>query len=76
MDKQEVKVMLKVVTNNQPGKLSYLAVISDRTLVVESEPTVQEEPDRLELELYGYLFGAVCSAIAGAVCGLTMALML
>ena len=32
--------------------------------------------DKLDLELYGYLYSAVCCAIAGAVCGAMMALML
>lgn len=77
MDKQEVKEMLKVINDPRPAALSYLAVINDRTLVVEdAEPVVAKEPDRLNLELYGYLFGAVCCAIAGTVCGAMMALML
>lgn len=76
MDKQEVKAMLKVINDPRPAALSYLAVTSDRTLVVDSEPAGPEEPDSLDLELYGYLFGAACSAIAGAVCGAMMALML
>ena len=61
--------MLRVVEDIRPEALNYLAITSDRTLVVE-------EPGNLELELYGYLFGAVCCAIAGAVCGAMMALML
>lgn len=69
MDKQEVKEMMKVVNDPRPAALSYMAVRSDRTLVVE-------DADKLDLELCGYLFGAVCSAIAGAVCGAMMALML
>lgn len=69
--------MLRVVDDPRPATLSYLAVISNRTLVVEdAEPVVAKEPDRLNLELYGYLFGAVCCAIAGTVCGAMMALML
>ena len=77
MDKQEVKEMMKVVNDPRPAALSYMAVRSDRTLVVEdAELAVPEDADKLDLELCGYLFGAVCSAVAGAVCGLTMALML
>ena len=77
MDKQEVKEMLKVINDPRPAALSYLAVISDRTLVVEDlEPVVAKEPDKLDLELYGCLYGLICSAIPGAVCGAMMALML
>lgn len=69
--------MLRVVDDPRPATLSYLAVISNRTLVAEdAEPAVQEEADKPDLELYGHLYGLICSAVAGAVCGLTMALML
>ena len=77
MDKQEVKEMLKAINDPRPAALSYMAVRSDRTLVVEdAELVVPEEADKLDLELYGYLYSAVCCAIAGAVCGAMMALML
>ena len=79
MDKQEVKEMMKVVNDPRPAALSYLAVISDRTLVVENaEPEILQEADASTewTELICGLFIVACAAFSGAACGAAMALML
>ena len=79
MDKQEVKEMLKVINDPRPAALSYMAVRSDRTLVVEdAEPAMPEEPDTSAewTELICDLFIVACAAFSGAACGAVMALML
>lgn len=71
--------MLRVVDDPRPAALNYMAVTSDRTLVVEDAvPAAPEEPDTSAewTELICGLFIVACAAFSGAACGAVMALML
>lgn len=69
--------MLRVVDDTRPGALSYMAVRSDRNLVVEDpEPAELGHQEEMQTEPFRCLFGVACSIVAGAVCGAMMALML
>lgn len=71
--------MLRVVESNHPSSLSYLAVISNRTLVVEDPELAGPEEAGASTEwteLICGLFIVACAAFSGAACGAVMALML